>query len=674
MIDVQEHFYDDDPSKGHPDVKTKLKDVSYFFLGNGFIQAAVQIALSGEGTPVGLLLMNPERLAKKREALTMDPESGLENSMIRIISGNSVSTPAPKALKAGWFDDYGIPAVQVRWKKNGFQVTEYFYCPDISCPTLIREVLMKNLLDSRVQAHLQTGTAKEIIEQDIFFNTKEEKRIFLRYQLESSGKRVLLDFVQEIKPNREAIKYWEKKTHASFGIPLLDHYFNASRFQLPAVISKSGKVDGSIWQYNREWVRDQAMMTVGLTLSGHHEIARRILQRLLKEFVTDKGDTVDSSEKRESDEVELDQNGVLLYALKNYVLWTGNQELIKENWDKIVSTAEFPLTGVFRHEPSGLLANRREYWERHRAHGIETGMELMNQLFVSVGLSSAAILARLISRETEALCWEKEAERIKDSMLNNPRYALIDSRGFIKRRGIDGSIQESINALPEAQLPEAAPLSGESIHFLNPDASAALPIAMGFIPHDSSLASNTLANLEILWNQEWDSGGYGRYHSSSEPDSPGAWPFPSLFIARAYVETGNFDNTWRVLRWLNTIPGAQAGSWFEFYGKRLAPPFPQVGITPWTWAEMLILLVHHIIGIQPEVNYIRIRPKMLPGIDKIEASFSLRDGKLNLEIKRGQKEKSLGFRSNGTIVESSEKEAVLSYSEKELWVEALLPF
>jgi len=52
MIDVQEHFYDDDPKKGHPDVRTRLKDVSYFFLGNELIQAAVQIAPSGEGPPL----------------------------------------------------------------------------------------------------------------------------------------------------------------------------------------------------------------------------------------------------------------------------------------------------------------------------------------------------------------------------------------------------------------------------------------------------------------------------------------------------------------------------------------------------------------------------------------------------------------------------------------------
>jgi len=87
MIDVEERFYDDDPFQGHPDVRTRLKDASYFFLGNGLIKAAVQIAPSGEGTPVGLLIMDPERLAKKREALTISPESGLEDTTVHIRSG-----------------------------------------------------------------------------------------------------------------------------------------------------------------------------------------------------------------------------------------------------------------------------------------------------------------------------------------------------------------------------------------------------------------------------------------------------------------------------------------------------------------------------------------------------------------------------------------------------------
>lgn len=673
MINVKEHLYDDDPAKGHPDVRTKLKDVSYFFLGNGYIQAAVQIAPSGEGTPVGLLIMNPEHLGKKREALTCDPDSGLENTMIRLISAPTAKTTGSGDLEAGWLEGYEFPVAQILWQVGNFRVAEFFYCPDLSHPVIMREVRLKNITNRTIQARLKTGVLDKTIDEEFSLEPERIKKVFLRYTLNSTGKHVIIDLVPEAGVGHKTLQYWKEKACASFGSPILDHYFTASRFQLPAVISKSGKVDGSIWQHNRERVRDQAMMAVGLTISGHHEIAYRILNRLLEEFVTKKGDIIHSSEERGSDEVELDQNGALLFALKNYVLWTDSQEIITKHWNKIAAAAEFPLSDVFLHNRSGLLANRREYWGRHQAHGIVKGMELGHQLFSAIGLSAASTLASLVSRKQEALRWKAEAERIKNAMLDKAQYGLIDSRGFIKRRGIDGVIQEIVKPLPKAQLSEGVPLSSRGEHRLNPDASSVLPIAMGLIPPDSPVASLTLDSVEELWNQAWKDGGYGRYHVSSEPDSPGSWPFPSLFIARSYVETGNFEKMWRILQWLNKIPGALSGSWFEFYGQHLEPPIPQVGITPRTWAEMLILLIHHIIGIQPEVDHLRIRPRLIPGIEKIKASFPLRDGKINIEIKSGRKKKSYGFRSDGEIIQSSEKEAYISYSKKDIWVEASLP-
>ncbi len=42
MVDFSEHVYGDDPTRGHPDCRTRLDRVSYFLLGNGLVQAAVQ--------------------------------------------------------------------------------------------------------------------------------------------------------------------------------------------------------------------------------------------------------------------------------------------------------------------------------------------------------------------------------------------------------------------------------------------------------------------------------------------------------------------------------------------------------------------------------------------------------------------------------------------------------
>ena len=81
MVNVAEHVYDDDPRRGHPDVRTRLDGASYFFLGNGVVQAAVQWVTGSEGTPLGLIVMDPERLRKKRDSPTVSPHFGLEGTI-----------------------------------------------------------------------------------------------------------------------------------------------------------------------------------------------------------------------------------------------------------------------------------------------------------------------------------------------------------------------------------------------------------------------------------------------------------------------------------------------------------------------------------------------------------------------------------------------------------------
>lgn len=670
MIDVKEHLYSDDPNQGHPDVQTRLKDACYFFIGNGHIFAAVQIAPFSAGTALGLLIMNPDKLGKKRDTLTIHSANGLQNTMITFALDNSMESLNSETLRASWYDGVAIPAVKVEWQSQRFQVAELFYCPDLIHPVLVRELHIKNIAQRAITAVLKTGVLDEVVEIDLSLTNNEETRIFLRYGLDAAGKVVRLDAVERGEISDEAIAYWNQTTKISSNSALLNHYFNASKIQQATAISRNSIIDASIWQYNGEWVRDHSMMAVGLILAGHHEMARKLIIRLFRDFVTDQGDTVDSSQKRDYAEVELDQNGILLYTLRQYVCWTGDVQIIQELWQKIKITAEFPLQAYFRHTESGLLANQREYWERHSVYGIEKGMELTYQLWVSMGLSAAASLARMISKTSEAMNWEDEAARIKSAMLNDARFKLIDERGFIKRRGLDGAVQETIQALLESQLPGEAPLAKEGEHFLNPDTSAALPIALEFIPADSPVAIATMNSLELLWNQSWEDGGYGRYHFSSEPDSAGAWPFASLFLARAYVEMGDYEKVWRILNWMNAMPGSQSGAWFEFYGKRLAPPFPQVGVTPWTWAEMLMLLIHHIVGVRPEIDYFTIRPKLLPGIDKIEAIFPLRNFKLNLTITRALPGSPTKFRSNGEILKASSEQANIRYADENLWVEA----
>lgn len=670
MINANEHFHHDDPQQGHPDGRTRLKDAYYFFLGNGQIQAAVQIAPAGEGTPLGLLIMDPNRLGKKRDALSMSPQNGLEDTMLTVISPTTQERPTARQIQGDWFYDYHIPAVRIDWQTASLLISERLYCPDRATPRLIREVRLTNPGATTQKIVVQTGVHSNFVVKHLLLATAAEEVIYFCYHLLPNTGAIQLSILPSVTIQPELVHYWERTTRVDFHSDLLQHYFHSSQMQLPAVVSPHAVVDASIWQYNGEWVRDHSMMALGMILAGHLELARKLLLRLVTDFVSDQGDTVDSSHQRATDEVELDQNGILLYVLKHYAFWTGDFDLVQTIWPKIELTAEFPLQQVFQHPRCGLLCNQREYWERHRIHGIEPGMELAYQFWVSQGLFAAAALAHSIGRPEQAARWYQASQRIKHALLHDPNYRLVDERGFIKRKRMDGSVQESISAQPSALLPKEVPLSSQGTHFLNPDTSAALPIAYGFIEPGSPIVAATMRSLEQLWNQTWDSGGYGRYHVTSEPDSPGAWPFPSLFLARAYLEVGEFDKVWRILNWLHAIPGGRSGAWFEFYGERLAPPFPQVGVPPWTWAEMLLLLIQHSVGLQPGLEHVILRPKLLPGVDHVELDVPIRQHRLQVKIQRVPDQAAAGFRSSAAILEASATAARISYSPGDGWIEA----
>lgn len=648
-MDVKEHFYADDPARGPRDVRTTLDGVEYFFLGNGHLQAAVQICSSGAGTPVGLLVMRPDKLGPKRDALTMDPETGLEPTVIRIHRDGRDARPLPGGVQASWTDTAGIPTVRVLWHAEKLNVEERFWCVDRSQPELRREVHLRNS-GTTGSIVVRTGTANRPLEQTLTLATGEERAITLIYRtVEQAGQPLLrAEWCGQPASSDAAGQYWRTLSECRFSSDLLNHVFSAARNQLPAVLSSAGRMDGSIWQYNLEWVRDQAAVVTALAQLGDFELARTMLDRILREFVTDDGDTVDSGRRRDVEDVELDQNGELLLALKTYVEWTGDASILSAHRQRIRAVAEFPLREVFRHSASGLLHNRREYWERHSVHGIEDGMELVHQLFTPLGLSAAADLARHAGWTEEAARWDSESARIKQAMLFDERYGMVHEGCFIKRRKVNGEVQWEAEPTPDAMLPPGMPLAGSGRHLLNPDTSSVLPMALEFVDPRGSLARNTLASVEAIWNLHWEGGGYSRYHTSSEADSPGPWPFASIFVARAYWEAGDDEKVWRILRWLGEGVGGRAGSWFEFYGPRPVPPCPQVGIVPWTWAEIVVFFIHHVLGVRPGLNDVLLRPRLPSGVDRAEATVSIDKHRLHLELRRARTGEDSTISVNGT--------------------------
>ncbi len=641
-MDVEEHRYSEDPSRGPADARTDLPGVDYFFLGNGRVLAAVQVDPSGTGTPLGLLLMRPECFGHKRAALTFDQEVGLAGTALTIEAGGRARQARAGAVEARWVDRGGVPAVAASWQDGGVLVEETFFCPDRVLPRLVREIRVR--AREPLDAVLTTGRGTSLLRCCIKLGGSEPVRAAIGYDLEPSdtGETVRASWTDAAAPAEDARRFHAGLASLSFAPEeagaCLGHLFLAARHQLPAVIAACGAVDGSIWQYNLEWVRDQALEALALCQLGASDLARTMLARLLDRFVTDDGDTVDSGRTRPPQEVELDQNGVLLLALRGYTDWSGDLELAQSRWAKIRQLADFPLRQVFRHAASGLLCNRREFWERHAAFGIEEGMELAHQLFVSIGLSCAAELAHDLGREDEAGRWREAGARLRQAMLEDARFALVEGGRFIKRRRLDGTVQETATLPPDAGLPPELPICRHpGPHYLDPDTSSVLPIALEIVDPRGALALRTLEGMDVLWNQSWEGGGYGRYHVTSEADSPGPWPFASLFVARACLEAGDDARAWRVLRWLASLPGgARAGTWLEFYGPKPVPPCPPVGVIPWTWAEILTFFIHHLLGVRPRRDGLELRPRLLAGLDEASAALAVRDKRLHLSVRRAR--------------------------------------
>jgi hypothetical protein len=640
-METEEHFYADDPARGPADGKTTLEGVDYFFLGNGHIQAAVQVTPAEGATPVGLLIMDPDRFGPKRAALTFDKSAGIAATAMSLIAGGSVRTALGGRVRARWLPG-SIPRVEVAWRAGAYRVTEVFFCPDGRSARLLRRISVTGpakATGGRARIRLRTGVRSRTVEAALALGPGETKTAVFEYRLVRRGGRTVaaIRVVDDPGEASAAAAAWSGTAEARFHDPLLDRFFAASKFQLRAAVSASGRLDGGVWQYNLEWVRDQSFIALALAMSGQTGIARTMFARLLDEMVDERGATMDSSRFRPWEESEFDQNGVLLFALASYLDWTGDRDLVADRWERIARVADFPLRPAFRHKASGLLVNRREFWERHDVHGIETGMELAHQLYVAMGLRAAGRMAALLGRTRQAAKWSGAADALREAMLRSPRFSLVEAGRFVKRRGLDGRVQTEIRPDAGSSLPRDAPLFEPGRHLLDPDTAAVLPVAWEFVDPSGQLARRTLASMETIWDQRWTGGGYGRYNATSEADSPGPWPFASLFVARAALEAGDGAKARRVLDWLGRVPGARAASWFEFYGPRPVPPYPQIGIIPWTWAEMLFVFIHHLLGVRPAGRAVRLRPRLLPGERRMDADLAVRDCRLELSVRRARR-------------------------------------
>ena len=616
-------------------MRTTLPGVNYFILGNGLILAAIQHCPIGAGTPLGLIVMDPKRSSAKRDALTSHPERGLALTQCQVRIGAEEYLPLTDGLTVEWASDGEIPTVLAKWHAGSYGVEERFFCPDRAVPRLIRQITL-HATNATQAGEVRLMLGDQTVVCPFSMEADQTVSFSYQYELSRSGSESLLHLrpteVSEALP--DARDFWSGLTRCIFPVENLHHLFSTARRHLPAVVENADGADAALWQGGRERVRDQCAIARGLTMLGAHDLARAAFLHLVQHHVTPTGELLDGGRYCLPESVDLDLHGELLHALETYANWTQDWSLIEKNWPHILAAANYPLLAMLRHDESGLLHNRREYWGRSVIHGVQDGIEFAHQFWVSIGLHCAVRMARRVSRTENIGLWEREADRLKRALLHDPRYGLVADNCLIKRRGLDGKIQHELVIPPDTLLPPGVSLMQSGAHPLNPDTSTAMAVAHEFIDPKSDLARHTLKAIEKLWNQGWQGGGYGRHHAASDLDVPGPWPHVSLLVARAHLEAGNYDKVWRVVNWLASQPQGRSGAWFEFLGPRVSPPYPQVGVSPRVWSEIVCLVVHHLFGVRPADDYLLIRPRLLNKLDRAEANLKIGGNRVNLVVRR----------------------------------------
>jgi TAT (twin-arginine translocation) pathway signal sequence len=660
--------------KMNADFQSNNDGTEYYFLGNGLITAALQTTQSADaGTQCGLLLMSPEHFGRKASTFLFHPERGLQNSLFNVVVNGSGYTPKPGTSKVSWAYPASIPTVVIEWHADACAVREELYCP-INEPALVRTVAIRNTSNApaKVLAYCslypnlmlfdeytvdrthKTLSANGFTDMHMFSPDTTrigDRQLYFDCGEMAPGASVTMTIVLTIGRTREEFQktpieelrkettaYWSSAAQVHTKNELYDHLFRVSQSSLRAAVARSGKMDGGIWQYNLEWVRDQSMVASACAMMGRADIAESLLRRILTHSIDDQGGTVDASRTRPPETMELDQNGELLYALWIHWAWTGSDALIREYWKKIQLLADYVLKPVYRDPAIGLLKNSREYWERDASFGVKDGYELTYQMWNIIGLGKAAEIADAMKESESAQRWRGASALMKSSFLSHPTLSLVHENRFIKRRNADGTPQFTFEPKNRKSMPPGMPLNVETVSYCDPDSASVLPIVLDMVDPKGTLAANTLKSMELLWNQQWTIGGYGRYHVSSEGDSPGPWPFATMFIARASLEAGNDEQVVRALEWLGAVKGGASGAWLEFYGDRPVPPLPPVGIVVWTWAEIVMFFMHHVLGARPSPTQLVLRPKLFKGIDALDAVIPVHGAVIGITVRRAAKD------------------------------------
>ena len=655
----------------------------YFVLRSGRARLIAQADRADLGPAFTQLLFdaqNARQSARKTTAFNWDPDQGAAASALEVELGGFPFTALGHRTETSWgaFAD-NTPFVQATWWAGGIRVDEFlvaltgqnaFYrlielqgAHLVSPETVTLRLRLPpgetTAIDHGVSG-VRQGARLGLLALEGVEGTPRPERAALDlgpFQVEPGGwVRVPTLLAVEIPAGDAAafaarveeladeamsgglagtVAAWRQGSRVRTEDALVSGLFDKARFGLAGMIADDGTMDAGIFEYGAQWVRDTSNTALGALHAGQFEITRAALVRMLTTMVNREGATMIANSFEQPDLEQFDQMGELLHLVKAYRDWTGDDALIRAHRDVLLAMIERPLHPQFR-DDTGMVHNRREFWERT----FEDAYELAYQTYVILGLRDAADLASTLGVPDRAPRWRAEAERIRQAVLSHPTRSLVREGALIKRRNVTGRVADDPAGF-RGFAPDV-PLRAETGHRLMPDASMALPLALGGVEARSAVGRQTLDRLEGLWNTRWTDGGYDRYHTSGQPDQPGPWPFATTFILRAQHEAGMWERSRRSLEWLDTHAGGRTGAWFEEIPS-IRSIADRSGLVCWTSGEIALFVVRHYLGVRFEGEQLVIRPALYPGSPDVRADLRFRGGRLSFVVTGRNRVRDLQF-------------------------------
>lgn len=643
----------------------------YFVLRSGRAKLILQADRADLGPAFTWIMVDAQegiQGRKKESAFNFSGETAFSSSAVTVELGDFPFTALGHRTETRWTREEGVPAVEAVWWAGGIRVTERI-CAISGAGAFRRSIRLESAdLAGRQSVKLKLGLLPgaalrngRILQQDragakmaIFFGGNipvqgniAEGSAEIGPIVLNIGQSVTLEtlLVAQIPGGDDAAftrqilslgdpalsaglaptrAYWDKTSLVVTDDRTVSELFDKARIGLLGYAADDGTIDAGVFEYGHQWVRDTSNTTLGLTLAGHFELAHAALLHVLTKMITKDGAAMWSGGFLAPEAEELDQMGEFLHSLREYCDWTGDQSLVREHRDQLLKLIERPIAPRYL-DASGMVHDNQEFDE----HTYDDAYELAYQTYVILGLREASELAPLFGAEDRVARWRTIADRMEAAMLSHPTKSLVVDGHLIKRRKVSGGVADEVPEYPWG-YPDS-PNKTEGRHLMEPDASEAFPISLGLVDPHSPLARRTLDRLEGLWNARWSDGGYDRYNSSNEPDTPGAWPLATMWILRAQHDAGLFDRSRRSLEWMNSVQGGRTGAWFEAIPSNRGDEM-RCGLIPWVSAEVAFFVVQDYLGIRFDQHRIRIRPALFPGGPPVKADLRFREGRLRLQI------------------------------------------